>query len=158
MLVFPRTVFSFQFSLLPGYGPKMRISFYHLYPIYFARFPNLLFYIEFANPIEFGKEISADQKSIILKLAEHIFGRFWIKYINLIVYLRQQTQSCSFSKDWLEQWSMSHLISCILSSAKWPCLAPSMRMMNQLRKVSSILQQSQVIVRLNGDKRCFVGI
>ena len=24
-------------------------------PIYFARFPNLLFYIEFANPIEFGK-------------------------------------------------------------------------------------------------------
>ena len=62
-------------------------------------------YSEFANPIEIGNEISADQKSIILKLAEHIFGRFGIKYINLIVFTA--TQSCSFRK--FCNMSLTHL-------------------------------------------------
>ena len=82
---------------------KFPLTFYTLHA------SRTLFYSEFANPIEFGNEISADQKSIILKLAEHIFGRFWIKYINLIVFTA--TQSCSFWKC----WNMSHLLSCIAS-------------------------------------------
>ena len=125
------------------------------YTLHSSRY--LLFYIEFANPIEFGNEISADQKSIILKLAEHIFGRFWIKYINLILFTA--IQSCSFWKC----LDMSHFISCIASCSKWSLslLTPSLhslRMMNQLRKVSSILLQPRLMVKLRGDKRCFVGI
>ena len=90
------------------------------YTLHSSRY--LLFYIEFANPIEFGNEISADQKSIILKLAEHIFGRFWIKYINLILFTA--IQSCSFWKC----LDMSHFISCIASCSKWSLslLTPSL--------------------------------
>ena len=120
---------------------KFPLTFYTLHA------SRTLFYSEFANPIEFGNEISADQKSIILKLAEHIFGRFWIKYINLIVFTA--TQSCSFWKC----WNMSHILFGVMFVA-YP--ESSLRMMNQLRKVSSILLQPRL--KLSGDKRCFVGI
>ena len=145
----PCTLYSLQSSSSPlsGCEARMKISFY---PLYFARFPDLLFYIEFANPIEFGNEISADQKSIILKLAEHIFGRFWIKYINLIVFTATQYTKLLLLK-MLEHESPPILYRVMFTES-------TLRMMNQLRRVSSILLQPRLMEKLSGDKSCFVGI